>query len=134
MINKNCLSVENEELNEVIIYNDVLQSIASHSVKELKGVELINSIVDGIVEKIVKKGGNKAIRIENQEEDINLEVHVAIEHGLKISEICTKLQALIKKDIEEMTEIKISKINIFVDNIIVEDKSKEITDLKEQEK
>lgn len=122
MTNKNNVAVENEEMNEIIIYDDVLQTIAAHSVKELKGVALASSFTEGIMEKIVKKSSNKAVRVDIQEKNVTLEVHISVEYGIKIPDICASLQSVIKKDIEEVTDLTVEKVNIFVDNITIEEK------------
>ena len=121
MNNKNNVPSENETINEIIIVDDVLQSIAAHSVKETEGVALISSFTDGIMEKIVKKSTNKAIRVEIQDKNVSLEVHISIEHGLKITDVCSVLQANIKKDIEEVTDLNVETVNIFVDNLTIKE-------------
>ncbi len=121
MNNKNNIPSENEKMNEIIILDDVLQSIAAHSVKELDGVALISSFADGIMEKIVKKSANKAVRVEMNDKNVSLDVHISIEHGLKIIDVCSVLQANIKKDIEEVTDLVVETVNIFVDNLTIKE-------------
>jgi len=133
MTNKNNVPSENETINEIIIVDDVLQSIAAHSVKELDGVSLISSFTDGIMEKIVKKSTNKAIRVEMHDKNVSLEVHISIEHGLKITDVCSILQANIKKDIEEVTDLNVETVNIFVDNLTIKESDNIAADKKNAE-
>lgn len=118
-------NLENNENNEIIILDDVLQAIAAHTTKETNGVSLITSFTEGIMEKIVKKSSNKAVKVENDDKFISLEVHIAVEYGIKIPEICAVLQANIKKDIEVMTDLTVNKVDIYVDSIIFNENEKQ---------
>ena len=133
MNNTNNVASENEAMNEIIIVDDVLQTIAAHSVKEMDGVSLISSFTEGIMEKIVKKSTNKAVRVDMQDKNVSLEVHIAIEHGLKITDVCSVLQANIKKDIEEVTDLIVESVNIFVDNLTIKEPENVNTDKKNTE-
>lgn len=125
MNKENNTVIENEVLNEVNIFDEVLQSIAAHSVKELKGVSLSTSLAEGIMEKIVKKSSApKAVKVDMKDKNVSLDVHISVEHGLKIQDVCAALQADIKKDIESVTDLTIDKVNIFVDNITIETEEK----------
>lgn len=133
MNNTNNVTSENESMNEIIIVDDVLQAIAAHSVKELDGVALISSFTEGIMEKIVKKSTNKAVRVEMQDKNVSLEVHISIENGLKITDVCSVLQANIKRDIEEVTDLTVDSVNIFVDNLTIKEPENINTDKKNTE-
>ena len=109
----------NSENNEIIILDEVLQTIAAHTVKEMDGISIITSFTEGIMEKIVKKSSNKAVKVETEDKIVSLEIHIAVNYGIKIPDICALLQTNIKKDIEEITDLTVRKVDVYVDSIIV---------------
>ena len=56
-----------EEIGEIKIAEDVVLVVAGLAVGEVKGVTVVNSLTDGIVEKFTKKNYGKGIRVEMQE-------------------------------------------------------------------
>ena len=72
--------------------------------------------------KLVKKGSNKAVRIEMTENEVALEVHVLVDYGIKIQPVAAELQEAVKRNIETMTDLSVTKVDIFVDGISKESK------------
>lgn len=137
MNNENVTPTENKSVNEINICDEVLQSIAARTVKETEGVSLSTTIAEGIVEKIVKKSANKGVKIDSKDKAVTIDVHISVEYGLKIQDICRKLQADIKNDIETVTDLTVESVNIYVDNITIKtedtDNDKNTTEITEQE-
>jgi len=134
MTTNNNNNIENEEMNEIIILDEVLQTIAAHTAKETKGITLISSCTEGIMEKLVKKSTNKAVRVTTDDKNVSIEIHVAVEHGIKIPEICVVLQTNIKRDIEEVTDLTVKKVDVYVDSITIKENEKSSQDQKNTEK
>ncbi|MBR5157199.1 MAG: Asp23/Gls24 family envelope stress response protein [Clostridia bacterium] len=111
---------ELEELGEVKISEDVISVVAGLAVSEVDGVEVANSITDGIVEKFVKKNYSKGIRVEMNENEVSVDVHVVVEYGIKIPDVAWELQETVKKNIETMTNLSVLGVNIFVEGISIE--------------
>ena len=109
-----------EELGEVVIAEDVVLVVAGLAVGEVEGVSVVNSLADGIVEKFVKKNYGKGIRVEMNGKDVSIDVHVIVEYGVKIPDAAWELQEVVKKNIETMTNLMVTKVNIFVEGISIE--------------
>ncbi len=110
------------ENSGVKISDEVVQTIAAMAVSEVKGASLSVSLAEGLVEKLVKKGSNKAVRIEMTEKEVALEVHVLVDYGIKIQPVAASLQEAVKRNIETMTDLTVTKVDIFVDGISKESK------------
>lgn len=120
---------EVEEIGEIKISEDVVLVVAGLAVSEVDGVEVANSITDGIVEKFVKKNYGKGIRVEMNEKEVTVDVHVVVDYGIKIPDAAWQLQETVKKNIETMTNLSVLGVNIFVEGISIERDPK--PDLKE---
>ena len=118
-----------EEIGEIKISEDVVSVVAGLAVGEVDGVEVANSITDGIVEKFVKKNYGRGIRVEMSEKDVTVDVHVVVDYGIKIPDVAWQLQETVKKNIENMTNLTVLGVNIFVEGISIERDPK--PDLKE---
>jgi len=115
----------------VNISDDVLQTIAAMAVSEVNGVSLAVSLTEGFVEKLVKKTQNKAVRVEVTEKTVTLELHVFVAYGSKIQEVAAKLQDAVKHNVETMTDLTVTRVDICVDGIIKETKKAEPAPLQD---
>ncbi len=111
---------EMQEFGEVKISEDVVSVVAGLAVTEVEGVSVVNTLADGIVEKFVKKNYAKGIRVEMTEKEVSVDVHVVVDYGIKIPDVAWKLQEMIKKNIETMTDLAVLQVNIFVEGISIE--------------
>ena len=105
------------ESGAVKISDEVVQTIAAMAVAEVKGVSLPASLTDGIVEKFVKKSYNKTIKIEMTEKEVSLELYVMVDYGIKIQNVAQELQEAIKRNIENMTDLTVSGVDVYVEGI-----------------
>lgn len=122
------------ESGAVKISDEVVQTIAGMAVREVKGVALATSIADGLVEKIVKKGFSKGVKIEMTEKEVSLDIHILVDYGVKIQAVAAELQDIIKRNIETMTDLTVNEISVYVDgiNFVKEPKKEAVTEATEQ--
>ena len=118
------------EIGEVKISEEVISVVAGLAVTEVEGVSVANSIADGIVEKFVKKNYGKGIRVELTEKEVSVDVHVVVDYGIKIPDAAWQLQEIIKKNIENMTDLTVAKVNIFVESISIEREKAEMKEAR----
>ena len=113
-------NTEMEELGEIKISEEVVLVVAGLAVGEVKGVSVANSLTDSVVEKFVRKNYGKGIRIEMNDKEVSVDVHVVVEYGIKIPDIAWELQETVKKNIDTMTNLSVTNVNIFVEGIVIE--------------
>ena len=102
--------MEDNNFGQVKISNDVVATIASLAALEVEGVETNTTFTD----KILKNSG---VKIQIDEEEVNLEIMVNIDYGVSIPEIALKVQENVKNNIETMTGLKVSQVNIHIQGI-----------------
>lgn len=126
---------ETNENGAIKIANEVVMAIAVQALEEIKGVSVAVSIADGIVDKLRKKASGKGINIYTDEETglTDIDVHVNVEYGLNVLEISWAVQEAVKKNITSMTDVKVGKINVFVDGVTVEKEPKAKKEIKKEE-
>ena len=102
--------MENNNFGQVKISNEVVATIAGLAALEIEGVETNTTLTD----KILKNNG---VKIQIEEEEVNLDITVVVEYGLSIPEIALKVQENVKNTVETMTGLKVSQVNIHVQGI-----------------
>ena len=108
------------------IANEVVMTIASQAVSEIKGVSVASTFAEGIVDIIVKKNTQRGIRVSTDDETgrTDIDVHINVSYGLKILEVSWAVQEAVKKNITMMTDVKLGKVNVYVDGVMVEKEPK----------
>lgn len=102
----------NFECGQIKISNDVISSIVSIAVEETEGFRIVKTLVDKVTSK------NQAIKIAfAEDESLSISVDVNIEYGLKIQEEVVRVQENIISNIEIMTGLKVSQVNVYVSGL-----------------
>ncbi len=92
--------------------------------------EIIRDIVDcalNEVEGVVKftegsKQHRSSIKIEQAGEDIFVDVYCKFKFNVEVSDVASAIQNNVKNSIENMTEFKVSAVNVHVIEVEFEDK------------
>lgn len=102
--------MENNNFGQVKISNDVIATIAGLAALEVDGVETTSTFTD----KLLKNNG---VKIQIEDEDVNLDVMIMIDFGISIQDTALKVQENVKNTVETMTGLKVSQVNIHVQGI-----------------
>jgi len=118
---------ENFENGQVKISDDVVIIIAGIATNGVKGVYSARTgMTDGITNLFTKNNYSKGIKVEVNENTVVLDIFINVEYGCKINEVAREVQTTVKKEIETMTDLIVSSVNVHVQNIITEkEKDKE---------
>lgn len=108
------------------IANEVVMTIASQAVAEIKGASVASTLAEGIVDIIVKKNTQRGIRINTDDKTglTDIDVHINVAYGLKILEVSWAVQEAVKKNVTMMTDVKLGKVNVCVDGLVIEKEPK----------
>lgn len=97
------------------ISEEVVSTIAGIAVAEVKGVSgMGGSITGDIAQMLGKKGLSKGVKIVLNEKEVSADISVIIEYGVRIPEVAWEIQENVKKSIESMTGLTVTKVNIHV--------------------
>lgn len=112
------------EFGDVVIENEVIAQYAGHAAVGCFGIVGMATISmkDGIAKLLkgdsISKGVNVVIDEDN---NLTIDFHIIVAYGVSISAVCDTLISTVKYSIEEMTSMKVKKINIFVEGVRVID-------------
>jgi uncharacterized alkaline shock family protein YloU len=106
------------------ISEEVLATIAKVAALEIDGVD---SLVQptGSVKRFLGRSINNRwpIRIEMHDDFTEIEIRLRLKFGAKITEVCAAVQQNIKDNIQTMTGIAVSKVNVDVEGIVFPDET-----------
>ena len=111
--------ISTTENDDIQIANDVISTIAKVAVTEVSGVfAMAGGIVGGISEVLSgKKNSTKGIKVELIDKAANIDVNIIVQYGVRIPDVAFEIQNRVKKEVETMTGLTVSKVNIHVQGI-----------------
>ncbi len=112
-------AIVNRELGNIIIDDNVIANIAGISAMESYGIVGMASknAADGIFELLRFENLSKGIKVNTENNQINIELHVILEYGVKISTVCENIIERVRYNVEELTGLTIDNIEISVEGI-----------------
>lgn len=115
------------------ISDEVISTIATIAVSEVEGVSgMGGSFAGELAEKLGKKSLTKGVKITMEaENDVVLDLNVIMKYGVRIPEVAWNVQENVKKSVESMSGLSVTKVNVRVVGISVEkeeDTLKKVTD------
>lgn len=134
----NELDIIDEVLDEnegVKISNDVIAIIAGVAVSEVPGVYGMSGGFAGGISEVLKGKKNlaKGIKVDSTETEAKIDVNIIVEYGSRIPDVAFEIQNRVKKAVENMTGLKVEKVNVHVQGVNTESLN-EIPEEEEQEK
>lgn len=106
------------EFGHVNISDDVIGIITNIAASEIDGVQLQGTLAGDIAEILGKKNMTKGVRVDiNDNDEVQVDLNVVVDFGVVIPEISWKVQESVKTAIENMTDLKVTSINVNVQGI-----------------
>lgn len=111
----------------VKISEDVVGVIAGIAASEIEGIQGLHPTLTGGITQVVtgKRNVTKGVKVTVGERDAIIDMVVSIEYGFRIPEVVQKAQVNVKETVETITGLKVSAVNVYVNNIYVKEKEKE---------
>lgn len=111
----------------VKISEDVVGVIAGIAASEIEGVRGLSPQLTGGVTHVVtgKRNVTKGVKVTVGDKDAIIDMIISVQYGYKIPEVVSNLQANVKETVENITGLKVSAVNVFVNHLIVKTKDKE---------
>ncbi len=110
---------EEESVGNIKISVDVVTTIAGIAATEIEGVaEMYSSFAGGIAEKLgAKKNTSKGVKVEMNDDSAAIDLYIVVNYGVRIPELAWEIQENVKKNVESMTGLEVSKVNIHIEGV-----------------
>ncbi len=111
-------AVIEQDQDSVRISPDVIAIIAGLAASEVEGIAgMSGNIVDGIAEKLGRKDLSKGIKIQLDGENVKIDINIIVELGTRIVEVAEKLKREVRSNVEHITGLKVTSVNIHVQGL-----------------
>ncbi|MBU5437751.1 Asp23/Gls24 family envelope stress response protein [Tissierella sp. MSJ-40] len=112
----------NTEFGYISIDDNVIATIAGLSAMESYGIVGMASknATDGFFELLKWDHLSKGIKVYTKEDNVTIDLHVILEYGVKISVVAENIIERVKFTVENLTGLKVDKINVNVQGVRVE--------------
>ena len=106
----------------VYISENVIANIAGSAVMEcygLIGMASRKQLKDGIAELIGKENLRRGIEVQQGEDGLQVNLHIIVSYGTKISEVASNVRSKVKYVLQEMLGLQVGSVNVFVQGVRV---------------
>lgn len=110
--------VLNSDIGSVRIADEVVSVIAGLAAIEVDGVAgMTGGFAGGIAEALGRKNLTKGVKVEVGEEEALVDLFIIVKFGSRIPDVAWDVQENVRNAIEEMTGLKVLKVNIHVQGV-----------------
>lgn len=122
-MNKNDVS-ERIETGNLKISEDVVASIATIAAKEVEGVADLSTAPANLKGIFKSKPVKTSVEVDLNDGVAIIDIYLKIKYGAKVQPVSSEIQKKVKDSVQNMTGIAVSKVNIHISGISIEDKNK----------
>ncbi len=106
----------------VSIAEEVVSSIASIAAQEVEGLSgLKGTVADGLAALLSREKRQGVAAQLSQDQSIRIRLKAVIRYGYPIHEVAQKVQAKVKQEIESMTGLRVSAVDVYVQELDIGD-------------
>lgn len=108
-------------IGTVKISEEVVSVIAGIAASEIEGVSGLNPTTTGGITQVFtgKRNVTKGVKVVIGENESVIDMILSVEYGYNIPQVVKKVQENVMETVENITGLKVSEINIMVNNISV---------------
>ena len=123
----------NEQINNdngtVSLDENVVAQVAGMTALDCFGIVGMGivSVKDGIVKQLKGNNITQGIHVTFDENgDIVVELHIVVAYGVSIKAVTDNLMQSVKYKVEDFTSLKVSQVNVFVEDVKILDQTEEL--------
>ena len=111
-----------KELGEVKIASDVVAAIAALAATEIDGVySMAGNITNELIGKLGMKNLSKGVKILMEGGIVLVDMMVVVNYGYSIPEVSGQVQERVSQQIENMTGLSVSEVNVRIAGVKLEE-------------
>lgn len=111
-------TIRSKTQSSLNISDEVVASIARNSIAEIDGVHSLSALPPKYNFAAAATSQSIGIRYNSDSAEINIAIIVSMNH--KIKTVCEQVQQSVKDSIQNMAGVPVSKVNVFVTGVHVE--------------
>ncbi|MDI6893399.1 MAG: Asp23/Gls24 family envelope stress response protein [Bacillota bacterium] len=93
-----------------------LAAIAATGVEGVAGLSA--GLVGDLSSALARRGVPRGVRVEVGEREAAVDLYLVVRYGVRIPEVAQRVQQVVKKAVEDMTDLKVVEVNIHVQGVV----------------
>ena len=110
----------NQPIGNLNISTSVVEKIAKLAALEIDGVAEVSTGSSGVKGVFAKTNLQKPVTVTVTEDVAEIDLNLVLKYGCKVPSVCKNVQEAVKANVQNMTEITVSKVNINVTGVQAE--------------
>jgi uncharacterized alkaline shock family protein YloU len=110
-----------KETGSLNISEAVIEKIAQLVVDDVDGVYSMASSPTYMKDLVFRSQRNKPIRIKLNSGVAEIDLYLIVKNGYKIKDVAESVQKYVKETVQNMTSIAVSKVNVYVQGVQVDE-------------
>ncbi|GIP14485.1 hypothetical protein J40TS1_01270 [Paenibacillus montaniterrae] len=109
-------------LGHIQVSDSCIATIAGFAALEcygLVGMASRNGLKDGIAVLLGRDNLTKGVEIRQVQGGINIDLHIVVSYGTKISEVASNIRSKVKYVLNDVIGLEVNEVNIFVQDVRV---------------
>ncbi len=116
---------------EIEISKEVITSIAAVAATEVEGLGEMDE-ASGVLSGVFSRGEKRGVETQLEDGHVTVLLKIAIKYGYPVHKVAKKVQEKVKKEIEDMTGLEVSQVNVDVQRLEFEEEIEGDTEKKEE--
>lgn len=112
---------EDTNINTVRISEEVISGITEIAAGSIEGVCGFAKAKTSFSDLFSKKERTTAVSVKTDGDAVEVSVEINVSGSCRVKNTAEKIQQKVKDDIQSMTGIAVTKVNVFVKGIVIED-------------
>ncbi|MBQ8159601.1 MAG: Asp23/Gls24 family envelope stress response protein [Clostridia bacterium] len=107
------------DIGTIFINEDVMMKVAGYAALECYGIVAMcaKRATDGLVEWLGRENLSKGVQIRNVGNCLDVDLFIVVEYGVSIAEVCKNIVDTVRYKLENMTGVKVRKVNVNVEGV-----------------
>jgi len=115
-------------IGEIEISKDVITTIAAVAALEVGG--LVEQSSKSGISSVFNRGSSKTVETDLEDGRVKINVNIAVQYGYPVHETAQQVQDNVEKQVEEMTGLEVSEVNVDVSALAFEGEEGEIEEIE----
>jgi uncharacterized alkaline shock family protein YloU len=124
------MSVEmSTALGRIDVSSEVIATIAGGAAIDcygLIGMASRKALKDGFTELLGRENLSRGVDVREQDNKIDIDLHIIVNYGVKISEIARNVQTKVKYTLEQTLGLQVNAVNVLVQGVRVTETKEEV--------
>ncbi len=104
---------------ELAISEDVIAKIAGVAARDVNGVAKLVALPTDIRAMVRKDHAAKAVRVSAMDSAMTIDVAIAAQSDVKLTEICENVQKAVKSSVQNMLNRPVARVNVIVNDVVI---------------